>query len=180
MNSRSVSAACPVDFEVLPDPVRWVVVHTRPRREKKLADAAMRAGIHVYLPLRARTHQYGNRKRTFESPLFSGYVFCRGDMAQRRWLRQNQNVANLLDVVAQQELARQLEQIHLALESNLLVDVMPFLEAGRRVKITAGPLKGCEGIVIRMSGRARVVLNVDVIRQAAVLEVDSSVLAPLS
>ncbi len=169
----------PPDFAVLPEPVRWVVIHARPRCEKKIVDAARRAAIHAYLPLRARSHQYGGRRRTFTAPLFSGYCFCRGDLDQRRWLRQNQYVANVLDVVDQEGLTRQLMQIHSALESGLVVDVMPFLESGHRVRVTGGPLRGFEGVVIRVQGRARVLLTIDMIRQAAVVEVDSAVLAPL-
>lgn len=167
------------DFEVLPDPIRWVVVHSRPRREKKVADACRRAGIHAYLPLTARTATYGARRRTFWRPLFGGYLFCRGDADQQRWLKQNQHVANVLSVFDQEGLARQLQHIHAALQSGLVVEVLPFLKEGQRVRVTSGPLKGCEGVVIRMAGRARVVLNVDVIRQAAVVEVDSANLAPL-
>lgn len=168
----------PVDFTVLPDPTRWVVAHTRPRCEKKLADAAQRAQMMVYLPLRARQHRYGGRRRVFTAPLFSGYLFCRGDLDQRRWLRQNQHVANVLEVVDQAELTRQLAQIHAALESGLVVDVMPFLESGHRVRVTGGPLRGFEGVVIRVQGRARVLLTIDMIRQAAVVEVDGALLAP--
>lgn len=169
----------PPDFAVLPDPVRWVVIHTRPRCEKKILDAARRASIFGYLPLRTRSHLYGGRRRTFTAPLFSGYCFFRGDLEQRRWLRQNQYVANLLDVVDQEGLARQLSQIHAALDSGLVVDVMPFLESGHRVRVTGGPLRGFEGVVIRVHGRARVLLTIDMIRQAAVVEVDIAVLAPV-
>jgi transcription antitermination factor NusG len=171
--------ATPVDFAVLPDPVRWVVIHTRPRCEKKMASAARRAGIHAYLPLRSREHRYGNRRRVFSAPLFSGYLFCRGDLQQRRWLRQNQHTANVLEVVGQEDLARQLAQIHAALESGLIVEVMPFLETGRRVRVTAGPLRGFEGVVLRVQGRERVLLTVDMIRQAAVVEIDSALLKPI-
>lgn len=164
---------------VLPEPCRWVVVHTRPRCEKRLAEAARREGVQVYLPLLAKTHSYGRRKRTFYSPLFPGYVFCCGDLAQRQWLRQNQNTANLLEVVDQVALITQLQRIRTAIESNLIVDVAPFLEAGRPVRIKSGPLRGSEGVVVRISGQTRVLLSVDLIQQAAVVEVDSSALAPL-
>ncbi|MCZ7590740.1 MAG: KOW motif-containing protein [Kiritimatiellae bacterium] len=167
------------DLIVLPEPLRWVVVHTRPRCEKKLADAAEREGIRAYVPLIARTHAYGRRKRTFLSPLFTGYAFCCGDAPQRRWLSQNQNTANLLDVFDQETLVVQLRHVQTALKSGLLVDVKPFLETGRQVRITSGPLRGAEGVIVRISGKMRVLLSVDMIQQAAVVEVDSAALAPL-
>ncbi|HMP74781.1 MAG TPA: hypothetical protein PKE12_00650 [Kiritimatiellia bacterium] len=154
-------------------------MHTRPRCEKKLADAARRAGAVVYLPLQSKTHHYGARERTFSSPLFAGYVFCRGDIALRQWLRQNQHTANLLEVVDQAALAAQLQQLHALLAAGSLVEVMPFLESGRRVRVKSGPLRGLEGIVVRVHGTARVVVNIDMIRQAAAVEVDSATLAPV-
>lgn len=167
------------DLIVFPEPFRWAVAHTRPRCEKKLADAAEREGIRVYVPLIAKTHTYGRRKRTFHSPLFTGYVFCCGDAPQRRWLSQNQNTANLLDVSDQETFVAQLRRVQTAVESGLLVDVKPFLETGRQVRITSGLLRGAEGVVVRVSGKTRVLLSVDMIQQAAVVEVDSAALAPL-
>ena len=171
--------APPLDFSAYSESDRWVVAHTRPRCEKKLADAARRAGAHVYLPLQAKMHRYGARERTFSSPLFAGYVFCRGDVAVRRWLRQNQYTANLLEVPDQAALAAQLQQLYTLLAAGHLVEVMPFLERGRRVRVKSGPLRGLEGIVMRVQGAARVVVNIDMIRQAAAVEVDSAILAPV-
>ena len=167
------------DLNVAPEPERWVVLHSRPRSEKKLADVARRAGAMVYLPLQTRTHRYGSRERTFQVPLFSGYVFCRATAEIRRWLRQNQHTANLLDVADQNLLVLQLRHIHVALSANLVLEIMPFLEAGRKVRIVAGPLRGSEGIIQRFHGRTRVLLNIDMIRQAVAVEMDSASLAPL-
>ena len=58
-------------------------------------------------------------------------------------------------------------------------EVMPYLEKGKWVRVKSGPLKGLEGIVQRMKGKTRVVLNVDMIKQAVAMEIDSSILAPL-
>lgn len=167
------------DLEVAPEPQRWVVLHARPRCEKKLAEAARRVGARVYLPLHTRVHRYGARERAFQVPLFTGYVFCRADAAARQWLGQNRYAAKLLDVADQDQLIRQLRQIQLALASGLQLEIMPYLEIGRRVRITAGPLRGSEGVVMRVKGRTRVMLNIDMIRQAAAVEMDSASLAPL-
>lgn len=156
----------------------WVVLHSRPRCEKKAVDFCSRSGISSYLPLQKKTHRYGGRVRTFSSPLFPGYVFCVVDPEQKRLLRQNQHVANLLDVWDQQQLVLQLQQIQRALEVGDVVEVMPYLESGKMVRVKAGPFKGLEGLVIRVKSKAKVVINVDMIRQAVAVEVDSSFLAP--
>lgn len=167
------------ELVVYPEPHRWVVVHARPRCEKKLAEAARQNGIRAYLPIYVRTHRYGGRTRRFSSPLFTGYLFCCGDLMQQQWLRQNHHAANVLAVFDQERLVDQLRRVRAAVESGLLVEVMPFLEAGRPVRIAAGPMRGSEGVVVRIHGTDRVLLSVDIIQQAVVVEVDSSALTPL-
>ncbi|HOW96237.1 MAG TPA: transcription termination/antitermination NusG family protein [Kiritimatiellia bacterium] len=155
----------------------WVVLHTRPRCEKKLEAFCRRAGMPAYLPLHRKVHRYGARERSFWSPLFPGYVFCAATAAGRSTLRQNQHVANLLEVLDQARLVGQLEQIRQALAVDDVIEVMPYLAAGRRVQVTAGPFKGLEGVVQRVKGRTKVVLNVDMIEQSVCVEVDSTWLA---
>lgn len=167
------------ELVVYPDPRRWVVVHARPRCEKKLAEAARQNGIRVYLPVYVRTHRYGGRIRRFSSPLFTGYLFCCGDVMQRQWLRQNHYAANVLAVLDQERFVDQLRRVQAAVTSGLPVEVMPFLETGRPVRIVAGPMRGSEGVVVRIRGTDRVLLSVDMIQQAVVVEVDSSALTPL-
>lgn len=163
----------------VPEPPRaWVVLHTRPRCEKKVMDFCERGGMPVYLPLQRRVHHYGARERVFWSPLFPGYTFSVAAPVEKAQLRQNRHVANLLEVLDQEKLVDQLRQIRTALAAGDVVDVMPYLETGKRVRVTSGPLKGLEGIVARVKGRTRVVINVDMIRQSVVVEVDSMRLAP--
>lgn len=165
-------------LQVPETPRAWVVLHTRPRCEKKLAAFCERSEFPVYLPLRRRIHRYGARRREFWSPLFPGYVFSMSTPAGRTTLRQNQYVARLLEVLDQEKLVGQLRQISQALAVDDVVEVLPYLARGRQVRVLAGPFKGLEGIVQRVKGRTKVVLNVDMIQQAIRVEVDSSCLGP--
>lgn len=164
---------------VMPPPGRlWSVIHTRPRCEKKIADFCARGGMPVYLPLRRKVHHYGTRERSFWSPLFPGYAFCVASPMEQSTLRQNRHVANLLEVVDQETLVGQLRQIHQALTAGDVVEVMPYLEAGKRVRVVGGAFKGFEGFVVRVKGRTRVIINVDMIRQSVAVEVDTAYLNP--
>lgn len=172
----------PGEPAALPDPAdgrRWVVIHSRPRCEKKILSAATLQGWVCYLPVHRRTHRYGARERTFEHPLFPGYAFCLVEDAGARWLAQNRYVANLLEVDDQAKLVQQLRQLQAALGAGLWAEALPYLESGRRVRVVAGPLRGLEGLVVRVKGQDRIVLNVDMIRESVAVEVDSSLLAPL-
>jgi transcriptional antiterminator RfaH len=156
----------------------WIVVHARPRCEKKVAEYCARQAIPVYLPLRPKKHRYGGRVREFHTPLFPGYVFCVVDDRKRVLVRQNRFTANILVVLEQQKLVGQLQQIEQAIASGHAIEVMPYLEVGRRVRVMAGHLKGLEGIVLRAKGGARIVVNLDMIQQSVAVEVESSLLGP--
>lgn len=157
----------------------WVILHTRPRGEKKAQQTLTREGATIYLPLRKKDHRYGGRIRSFWSPLFPGYVFGLFESREVYTLRSNQYVANVLRVLDQAALVHQLRQIQQALAAGDLVEVMPYLEKGKPVRVTGGPLKGVEGIVERITKKTKVVISIEMIKQSVFMEVDSSFIEAL-
>jgi len=163
--------------DMIPEPapgMSWVVAHTRPRCEKKLVNFCRLHSVHSYLPLLETAHRYGGRVRRFSKPLFSGYVFALTGVRAKTLLRQNRYVANLLETSRQAELVLQLRDICKALLAGRMVQVEEYFECGRRVRIVGGPLKGVEGVIIRRRNETRVLLKVDLIRQAISVEVNTA------
>lgn len=156
-----------------------MVAHTRPRCEKKLVAFCSLQGIFTYLPLLETTHRYGSRVRSFTKPLFSGYVFAIASARELQLLRQNRYVANLLQTTRQEELIGQLRDIARALAVGRTVQVDEYFHTGTRVRIIMGPLKGVEGTVVRRKGETRLLLKVDLIRQAISVEVEQRYLMAL-
>jgi transcriptional antiterminator RfaH len=158
---------------------QWAVLHVRPRCEKKIADYCASRNISFYLPLLHKSHRYGGRTRSFDSPLFSGYVFALVDPMEKSHLRQHQRVANILDVHNQKTLLHQLEQIKCALDNQAAVELFPHLAAGMKVTVQAGPLKGVEGYIERLKNKTKIILNVDFIQKAISVEVNAEWLLPV-
>src|SRR5947199_10095917 len=113
----------------------WYVAHTRPRREKKLAEYCQREGFLVTLPCYRSAHKYRGKTVVFRKPLFPGYVFLQLKPEQRSSVRQNEHVAKLLEVIDQDTFQNQLDQILVALESKLGVRLAPAIAQGMRVRI---------------------------------------------
>src|SRR3954470_11957133 len=103
--------------EELSTELAWYVAHTRPRREKKLAEYCEQKGFSVNLPLYRSVKKYRGKTVEFTKPLFPGYVFLRLLPQQRAPVYQSDYVANLLDVVDQKLFEEQLGEILRALES---------------------------------------------------------------
>jgi transcription antitermination factor NusG len=157
----------------------WFVAHTKPRREKKLVEYCQRQGFAATLPCFDSAHKYRGKTVVFRKPLFPGYVFLELEPGQRDSVRQNDHVANFLEVFDQETFRRQLQDILLALESDLGVRLAPAIGEGTRVRIKGGPLEGLEGRVEHRYGMTTVLLRLDFINQAAAVKVDADLLMPI-
>jgi transcription antitermination factor NusG len=158
--------------------LNWFVAHTKPRREKKLATYCQSQNIPVTLPCYDSAHKYRGKTVVFQKPLFPGYVFLQLELPQKDAIRQNDHVANLLEVFDQETFQRQLSDILLALEAKLEVRLAPAIGEGARVRIKAGPLQGLEGWVERRQGMSAVLLRLDFINRAAAVTIDADQLTP--
>ena len=152
----------------------WFVAHTRPRCEKKLAEYCAREGFATTLPCYRSVRKYRGKVVTFQKPLFPGYLFLQLLPHERSKVYASDYVANLLNVVDQELFARQLGDILRALETNLEVRLAPQIQAGSRVLIKSGPLRGMEGWVQQRSGAVQVLLRLDFIGQAAAVKVEAT------
>jgi len=97
--------------------------------------------------------------------------FC-GQEDQRVELLKTNRVANLIEVNDQQKLLDELVQIAQALRSGAPLTPHNYIKAGERCRVIAGPLIGLEGIVVTTRGATRLVLQVDMLGQAASVEID--------
>jgi transcription antitermination factor NusG len=158
--------------------LRWFVAHTKPRREKKLAEYCRRQNIAATLPCYNSAHKYRGKTVVFQKPLFPGYVFLQLEPGQKNSVRQNDHVAKLLEVFDQETFQQQLQDILMALETNLEVRLAPAIGEGMRVRIRSGPLQGLEGWVERRYGMSTVLLRLDFINQAAAVKIDADQLIP--
>jgi transcription antitermination factor NusG len=157
----------------------WYVAHTKPRREKKLAEHCEREGFAFALPCYDSTRKYRGKSVVFHKPLFPGYVFLQLLARNVSTVRQSDLVANLLEVFDQATLARQLREILTALESGLVLQASPEIGEGTRVRIKSGPLQGVEGWVEKRHGVNIVLLRLDFINQAAAVKVEADLLEPI-
>jgi len=157
----------------------WWVLHTRPRAEKALARKLLALRRDFFLPLYRK--QWRNRGRSLASyvPLFPGYVFLRGDEAARLAALKTNQVVRVLPVPVGEQLRTDLVRIYQLMECGAPVAPEDRLQAGMPVVLTAGPLAGLQGKVIRRDRHMRFVVEVDFIQRGASVEVEGWMLHPL-
>lgn len=154
-------------------------VHTKPRQEKALASRLEVDGLAVFLPLSKRLRSWEHRRRTVLEPLFPSYLFLRGTVDDTYRVLGSKRAIKTLAAPNQTLTLRELRQIDQAVRGGATLDPYPYLEAGKRVVVARGPLRGVEGEVDLRTTPHRVVLKISTLGRAVALEIDSAALEPL-
>lgn len=157
----------------------WWVAHTKSRNEKALAHDLMAKNISYFLPMTMKVSR--RTHRTFKSmlPLFTGYLFFCGHENDRIELLKTNRVAHLLEVVDQASLTAELQRIEKAIRAGAPLVPHKYLQKGQWCKVIAGPLLGLEGIVVQTKGETRLVLQIDMLGQAASVEIGVEMIEPM-
>lgn len=157
----------------------WWVAHTKSRNEKALAHDLVAKNISYFLPMTWKVQRRSHR--TFRSllPLFSGYLFFCGRETERVELLRTNRVAGVIEVKNQDKLLDELVQFERALRAGAPLTPYKYIKAGQRCRVIAGPLLGLEGIVIQIKNVARLLLQIDMLGQAASVEIDIDLIEPI-
>lgn len=156
----------------------WWVAHTKSRNEKALAHDLVAKNIRYFLPMTWKVQRRSHRTLRSLLPLFSGYLFFCGQETERVELLRTNRVANVIIVKDQEKLLKELIQFEQALRAGAPLTPYKFIKAGQRCRVIAGPLLGLEGIVIQIKNVARLVLQIDMLGQAASVEIDIDLIEP--
>ena len=166
-----------VDISIADIEGMWWIAYTRARFEKAFAWDLLNRGIDYFLPMREKVTFSGGRKRKVLAPLFTSYVFFCGTDEDRYNAFTTNRISSIIDVSDQARLTGELSAIHKALVGRMIVDSYPDLAVGTKCRVARGLLIGTEGIVIeRNIEKARMVLEVTMLGQGAVIEIDADLL----
>ena len=157
---------------------RWYAVQTRSNHEKKVAAELSVRRIETYLPVFREEHQWKDRKKLVERPLFSGYVFVRmTESAERRLtVLKIDGIVRILgrgdhiEPIADEEI----EAIQHLLRTNARCLAHPLLQEGAWVRVRRGALKNLEGLLVRVKNQTRLVLSVNLLSQSVSTEIDAT------
>lgn len=129
------------------DTAQWFAVRTKSNRETAVTDALAGKGYEVWCPRFTAVRRY-----TIPSnkPVFPGYLFCRFNVLDRLPVLTVPGVVNVVSngrvplAIDETEIA----SLRIVMDSILPVSASSYIQAGDKVRITAGPLIGAEGYVV--------------------------------
>ena len=134
---------------------QWLVLYTRPRWEKKVAQLLEEKGITNYCPLNKVTKKWSDRNKVVLEPLFKGYVFVHIADAVKWEVKKVNGVLNYVHwlgkpaVVSEQEIFT-IKKFMQEFDEVQVVD--PHIAQDSRVVVKQGLLMDYEGIVLEVTG----------------------------
>jgi transcription antitermination factor NusG len=164
----------PAARQVQPPMAQWFAVQTYPRHEKRVHEDLGLRTVESFLPLYETINRWKNGCTVrVELPLFPGYVFVRIDPHERHKVL---SLPGAVSIVGSASGPWPLPDAEItALRESLSARKLkphPYVTVGQKVRIKSGPLADLTGFLVRQAGGLRVVLSVELIRQAVAVEVD--------
>lgn len=154
---------------------KWYALFVRTNQEKRVAQGLGERGLEHLLPCYSSLKQWKDRKVLLEMPLFPGYVFVRLPLIER--LRAL-TVPQVISLVGKKESPaavspEEMDWIRSGVTGGS-AEPHEYLQTGQRVMITEGVMRGMQGILVQKRNTMRVVVSLDSIARAFVVEVEAT------
>jgi len=156
--------------------MRWFALRVKARHEKSVTANLTARRFVSFTPLYTTTHQWTDRRKSLDLPLFPGYVFSR---FQPEDLASILNTPGVFDAVRfGARLApiddEEIEALQTVLRTGCKAEPAPYFPAGDVVWINSGPLAGLRGTVINNKDRSgsRLILSVTLLQRSVQVDVD--------
>ncbi len=159
----------------------WYAIRTRSRHEKLVNQQLVSRGVESFLPTVDRRRRWKDRWKTVSFPLFPGYCFARFRYQDRLVVQTAIGAVQILGINGHPIPVpdHEIEAVRQLVTSTLPFDPHPYLREGMEVEVVRGPVAGVRGILIRKGSRARLVVAIHLIQQAASVELDAADVRPV-
>lgn len=154
--------------------LKWYVMYTASRAEKKVADRLVEKGWEVYLPMIEELRQWSDRKKKVKRAMFNGYVFVKTRRNQLWECLQEPGAVKFVHFSGQHATLRDedIEIIQRVVETGVDVESDGSeIDPGEKVKVIGGPLQHMTGEVIEKGNKDYFLIRIPGIYQNLLLSV---------
>lgn len=165
-----------------PTQAPWYAAYTLARHEKQVTLQLEERQIQAFLPTYRSVRRWKDRRKVLELPLFPSYVFVQVNANNRLDLLRLPGVLGLVCFQGKPApvASAEIENLRQGLADRRVVHPHPYLKAGRRVRIRSGAMAGVEGILVRRSDGARVVLSISLLQRSVSVDIDEADVEPVN
>jgi transcription antitermination factor NusG len=161
----------------------WFAIQTKARHEKRVAAELEEKGVVAFLPLTTEVHQWSDRRRQVQLPLFSNYLFVRigQDRSTRVNVLQTSGVFGFVGIrgTGVPIPDKQIETVQTIIREKVLFSPHPFLDIGQKVRIRGGSLEGICGVLSAINGDQSLIVSVDSILRSLAIRIDGYGIEPI-
>jgi transcription antitermination factor NusG len=160
----------------------WCALYVRHQHEKAVAQILTSKGLEAFLPLYSAKRQWKDRVKQLSLPLFPCYLFLRYGFEHRLDVLTTPGVHGFVGVGGRAAPIPQAEMdaVRQIIKKGISVEPYAHLRYGDWVRVKSGPLEGIEGFMVRKKNESRLVISVELLQKSAAVEVDISIVEPLT
>ena len=159
---------------------KWIAVYTKSRHEKVVIQELENKNIEAYCPIFKERRQWSDRKRWVEFPLFRSYVFAKIELKNSIYILQTMGVHHIIKFQGNISIIPDeiIQNIKSMIDGGFTVEQVEYFVKGDEVIVVDGPLKGMDGIVVKIKNENKLVLKVAAIQQAIAVQIHPGYLKP--
>ena len=159
---------------------KWIAVYTKSRHEKVVIQELEKKNIESYCPILKERRQWSDRKRWVEFPLFRSYVFAKIELENSLYVLQAMGVHHIIKFQGNISIIPNeiIQNIKSMIDGGFTVEQVEYFVKGDEVIVVDGPLKGMDGIVVKIKNENKLVLKVAAIQQAIAVQIHPGYLKP--
>ena len=159
---------------------KWIAVYTKSRHEKVVIQELENKNIESYCPIFKERRQWSDRKRWVEFPLFRSYVFAKIELKNSIYILQTMGVHHIIKFQGNISIIPNeiIQNIKSMIDGGFTVEQVEYFVKGDEVIVVDGPLKGMDGIVVKIKNENKLVLKIEVIQQAIAVQIHPGYLKP--
>jgi len=164
----------------------WHVLWTKSHCEQLVYDQLAGKDFELFLPKVETWSRLAGTRYLSGAPLFPGYLFLRRHALDKTSYIEARKARGLVAILGERwdRLAvvpdDEIEAIRRLIAARIPALTFPYLQEGRRVRITRGPLAGLEGILTNVKiQKGLFVISVDLLRRSVAVEVDCTSVEPV-
>ena len=145
---------------------QWFLLVAHPNRERYVAEGLQARGLEVFLPMHTVRRQWSDRVKTYDAPLFPGYLFCRFSLAEKILAVTTPGV---LDEEPLPVPDLEVERLRRITASQYPVECCAHPQTGEIVEVPGE--FAIRGVLVERGSVCRVAIGFDVVGRTAVLRV---------
>ncbi len=165
-------------------PTQWYCIHTRSRHEDVVCQRLSDKRVHAFLPKMEVWSKRKDRRKKIQKALFPGYLFVYEILSPALGL-EILKTPGVVKILGNEKgplpvPETQIDSIKKILNGKEAVSPFPYLREGQRVRVVDGPLKGCEGFLIKIKEeKERLVISVDLLQRSVSVEIHGASIEPV-